>query len=287
MIRLDCSPILKVPGRDDVVHLFIRTLTLGGDSWAHLIPGRDGAILFDTGFGVGNIRGLCEEVTDLPITVVNSHFHFDHTGGNPQFERAYIHKYDADILKKELEDRLAAGKRTAVPAGEVFFFDDEDVIQPREYEIIPIEDGDVFDLGGGYEFEVFHLPGHSPGGIALLDRRRGFLFSGDTVLGTPTSMAGKPKTDTGRNEFLTVEAFHKGLQRLAEHINEFSIIYSGHNHLGQSSQLVLDMLACTEELLSGDTTAHAYANAGNYHNVPIHIHGQAKIYFSTDRIFAN
>ena len=34
---------------------------------------------------------------------------------------------------------------------------------------------------GGRIFEVMRTPGHSPGGICLLDREAGVLFSGDTV----------------------------------------------------------------------------------------------------------
>jgi metal-dependent hydrolase (beta-lactamase superfamily II) len=47
-----------------------------------LIVGTKSAILFDTGLGVANIRKVAEEITPLPLLVVNSHYHFDHTGGN-------------------------------------------------------------------------------------------------------------------------------------------------------------------------------------------------------------
>jgi glyoxylase-like metal-dependent hydrolase (beta-lactamase superfamily II) len=41
-------------------------------------------------------------------------------------------------------------------------------------------DGDVVDLGGP-AFTVLHLPGHSPGSIALLDEHNGAPFSGDVL----------------------------------------------------------------------------------------------------------
>ena len=41
-------------------------------------------------------------------------------------------------------------------------------------------EGDVVETGDR-EFEVLHLPGHSPGSIALWERSSGSLFSGDAI----------------------------------------------------------------------------------------------------------
>ena len=43
-----------------------------------------------------------------------------------------------------------------------------------------LEEGDVIDLGDRH-FEVLHLPGHSPGSIALWEAASATLLSGDTV----------------------------------------------------------------------------------------------------------
>jgi glyoxylase-like metal-dependent hydrolase (beta-lactamase superfamily II) len=43
-----------------------------------------------------------------------------------------------------------------------------------------VGDGDQITLGSRV-VEVMHTPGHSPGGICLLNRRAGVLFSGDTL----------------------------------------------------------------------------------------------------------
>jgi len=43
-----------------------------------------------------------------------------------------------------------------------------------------LNEGDVIDLGDR-ALEVLHLPGHSPGSIALFDRARDTLYSGDVV----------------------------------------------------------------------------------------------------------
>ena len=41
--------------------------------------------------------------------------------------------------------------------------------------------GEAIDLGGGRILEALHTPGHSPGGICLLDEPNRLLFTGDTV----------------------------------------------------------------------------------------------------------
>jgi glyoxylase-like metal-dependent hydrolase (beta-lactamase superfamily II) len=40
--------------------------------------------------------------------------------------------------------------------------------------------GDVLDLGGR-RLTVVELPGHTPGGVGLLDEEEGALFSGDAI----------------------------------------------------------------------------------------------------------
>lgn len=285
MIRLDCAPLIQIPDRDNVWHIFARTPGLGGDAWCHLVPGTERALLIDTGFGVGNLKGMVEKLTNLPVDVLNSHNHGDHVGGNGQFARAYIHAADVPGLQA-IYDRGKEGPRTVTPPGEVFFFEKEDVQQFKQTEICPLKDGDVIDLGGGYEVEIFHLPGHSPGGIAALDRKRRMLFTGDAIVFTPTYIKGDLRTPHVAPALYTVEAFHKGLLRLQEHMSEFDVIYPGHSQQGLSPQYVPDMIACCEELMNGDLTVHEELATGNNVANPlqVHVHGLAKIAFTPDRI---
>src|SRR5262249_28056244 len=54
---------------------------------SYLIVGSKSALLFDTGLGIGNIKRVVDGLTALPVTVLNSHTHFDHVGGNADFPR--------------------------------------------------------------------------------------------------------------------------------------------------------------------------------------------------------
>ena len=58
----------------------------GDGSYSYLICGETKALMVDTGMSKGNLRAYAEQFTDLPIIVVNTHGHFDHTGGNGYFD---------------------------------------------------------------------------------------------------------------------------------------------------------------------------------------------------------
>ncbi|MCR5263854.1 MAG: MBL fold metallo-hydrolase [Clostridiales bacterium] len=280
----DNYPLLDLPGVDGLRHIYARSPGHGGDAWIHLIPGTEKALVLDTGFGIGDLRALIDSLTDLPTFVVNSHNHIDHVGSNCQWDKVYIHKNDVAGL---IEQTSKLGIELPLPAPEDrdFVYTDEDIVYPKEYEIIPIENGHVFDLGGGYEIEVIHVPGHSAGGIVLLDRKRRILFTGDALLASHVFVRGG-YIDGKKNPYNTIEKYREGLSRIMEHFDEFDLVYGSHSRLGVSKQLVLDFAACCDELLAGDLTINQQPTVpacsgfvGGYHR-----HGMARINFSPDFI---
>jgi len=54
---------------------------------SYLILGSKSALLFASGLGIGRIDRVVKALTPLPVTVLNSHTHFDHVGGNADFDR--------------------------------------------------------------------------------------------------------------------------------------------------------------------------------------------------------
>ena len=131
----------------------IWNLTPGGSA-AYLVIGREKALLIDTSFGEADVLAEARKHTELPIELVNSHGHDDHTGRNADFDRCYAHPGDA--------------RR----------------IMARSKAVVPVHEGHVFDLGGR-RLEVLDIPGHTPGSIALFDRAARILFTGDTVSDAP------------------------------------------------------------------------------------------------------
>lgn len=194
---------------------------------SYLIIGKEKALLLDTGMGICPIRPLVEKLTDLPITAVNSHCHFDHIGGNWEFDMVYIYNFQASL------DRL----RNGMPTCEVIehLRDDStwipypDGFDENEYKINPckceaIEEGHVFDLGGR-KLEVLYTPGHSPDSIMLLDNKHSILFTGDTFY--PATMYAHLGSDDGINSVFNT--YLDTMVKLAEKI-DVDHLYTCHNY---------------------------------------------------------
>ena len=67
----------------------------------YLIVGETKAVLIDTGWGYGDLKSVVESITDLPITLVVSHAHPDHIGGDVQFGEAYLNERDFHMLESQ------------------------------------------------------------------------------------------------------------------------------------------------------------------------------------------
>lgn len=117
-----------------------------------LISGEKRALLFDTGNPGGELRDFVSGLTKLPVFVLLSHAHGDHVGGLREFGKVYIHRDEEPLLRRHYPDITI------------------------EY----VEDGQVFDLGGE-TVTAYHMPGHTPGGLVLLDKKRRRLYAGDML----------------------------------------------------------------------------------------------------------
>lgn len=150
---------------------------------AYLIEGSERTIVFDTGMGVGDFSGLVQSLTQNEVLVVLSHTHFDHIGAAAAFDNVLVHESEADLLRigypnvkyrPWFEPEHMRG--TPLPEG---FDPDTAAIAGTEPSGF-LRGGEVFDIGGR-TLEVYHTPGHSPGGLSLFDPARGSLFPGDVV----------------------------------------------------------------------------------------------------------
>ena len=62
----------------------------GAGADAYLLEGDREAIMIDAGCSTENIRAFAQSITELPVRrVINTHSHFDHTGGNGYFDVIY------------------------------------------------------------------------------------------------------------------------------------------------------------------------------------------------------
>jgi len=66
---------------------------------SYLAIGKRRAAVIDTGTGIGDLRQVVNELTGLPVSVVNTHTHWDHIGNNSQFEETVCFN-DKDCIRK-------------------------------------------------------------------------------------------------------------------------------------------------------------------------------------------
>lgn len=149
-----------------------------------LIKGTEKALLVDTAYGLTDYRALTKElIGDLPLLVVNSHAHPDHNAGNNQFGEVMVGRGDEADDCHEVTPEDKAGildfMQDLLKPYPAF---DPDAYHPGLSEKVrPLDEGDVIDLGD-LKLEVIEIPGHTVGSIALYEKRKGWIFTGDTVL---------------------------------------------------------------------------------------------------------
>ena len=155
-----------------------------------LVLGSERALLFDSGMGIGDIRAEVEALTELPVIVLNSHTHYDHTGGNWQFatlwgrDTPYSRERMAGLGHSEVAEAVSEGWIwKPLPPG---FDRDSYRLRPWQFDRF-VDEGLQIDLGG-VSLEVIYSPGHSPDSISLLDRHNRLLFTGDTFYLAPLYM---------------------------------------------------------------------------------------------------
>lgn len=131
------------------------------------------ALLVDPGcWNTAEERRLEAYVTQHDLRIVrclNTHCHIDHVLGNAWAHRRFgvlpeIHRDDLELLRRA----PAVGQLYGVPC--------EASPGPGGW----LEDGDTVQLND-HRFEVLHVPGHSPGHVALYCREAGRLVGGDVL----------------------------------------------------------------------------------------------------------
>jgi glyoxylase-like metal-dependent hydrolase (beta-lactamase superfamily II) len=213
------------------------------DVKSYLVEGARDVAVLDTGMGVGDFAGLVAQLSDRDPIVLQSHGHFDHVGASSSYSRVLIHPSEADDLSEGMDNARFRKFFTSdylngdLPAG----FD------PATASIVGttasgyLVEGDEIDLGDRV-LEVFHTPGHSPGGITLLDREAKLLFPGDAIYAGPM-FAYRPTSDP-------VE-YRDTLRKLADLAKIVDVVYPSHNRVPLSPDDVIQMHEAYEQIWAG------------------------------------
>lgn len=144
------------------------------DNVSYLLIGSTKAIMFDTGSGENQsvngykIKPVIDELTQLPTTLLLSHFHFDHNQNISEFNT--IAFPDLSFL------------RQAVSTDDTYSFTSEDLFigdypsQTQVNEWLPVN-ADI-DLGNRI-IELVSIPGHTDESVAIVDKTNKMAFLGD------------------------------------------------------------------------------------------------------------
>lgn len=173
----------------------------------YIFDGQGHCIIIDPANSFSKAEKILEE--NIPIAIILTHGHFDHTYDCNLFRekygsKVYVHEYD----KKYLSD-----SKYGIPDG-----------MSNEYEYRHIvfdgtfKDGDTFSFGLD-TYTVIHTPGHTEGSCCIYTD--GVLFSGDTLF----------KGSIGRTDFpfgCSNVDMKRSLKKLVESIPDDTVIYPGH-----------------------------------------------------------
>lgn len=138
--------------------------------------------------------------------VVNTHGHFDHIGANQHIvemtgAELLIHADDLPLLQNARNHAEVYGLSVAA--------------SPEPDRLL--DQGDTFRVGA-LVFDVFHVPGHSPGSICLL--AEGHLFVGDVLFSGSIG-----RTDLPGGDF---DSLVKGVRERLFALPDETIVHPGH-----------------------------------------------------------
>lgn len=215
------------------------------ESHCYLLCGGERALLIDTGLGICDISAEVEKLTELPVTAVATHIHWDHIGGHKYFPDFSVHGAERNWLNGEFP----------LPAGAVRAMVRDRCDLPKEFDINAYEifqgtptrilaDGDIIDLGGR-TIRALHTPGHSPGHLCFWEEARGYLFSGDLIY-KGTLFADYPSTDP--------QAYLQSLEKVAK--LPVKRVFPGHHTLDIQPEMVTRMRDAFRELNDTEKLHH-------------------------------
>ena len=128
----------------------------------YLIEGNEKAAVIDTGITTGaRIMPMLQTLTAKPMVLILTHAHIDHFHHMDEFETVYM-CHDELTMPDWFLHEMMAGKSLELRSTQ------------------HIDTNSIIDLGGR-SLEICKIPGHTPGSIAVFDRKDNLVFTGDAI----------------------------------------------------------------------------------------------------------
>jgi glyoxylase-like metal-dependent hydrolase (beta-lactamase superfamily II) len=215
------------------------------ESISYLLIGKGKAVVIDTGTGLGDMKSLIQEITLMPVSIINTHSHWDHIGANHQFDEVAC--FDDPTCVTTLKNGVPNSRLKTSITGDSIWKSLPEGIDPNEWDIPPVQpaellhEGDVIQLGER-DLEVIHTPGHSPDSICLLDSKNRILFTGDLFFPGPLYAFG---------EDVVLDDYTASIDKILNRIDEFDYLCSGHNDPWIKSEVLFKVKQAFQDIFDG------------------------------------
>lgn len=223
--------------------------------YCYLVKGTEKALLIDTGWGIGDLRGYAENLLrGLPYTVAVSHCHVDHVNGAGLFDEVYMSEkdwfmYDAEYDLQHRKNDLKMFGRNYPEMADIVM---ADFNCKRTDPFLPLHDGDVFDLGGVHVRAV-SVPGHTAGMTMFLIEEDRIMFYGDGCT---------KHTFMFTNGALSIREYLAGLRYLKTYDDCYDTVIRSHNIYTQPKHILDENIELCELILADQDARRQTVTAG-------------------------
>ncbi len=140
-------------------------------------------VIIDPGLDHQSILTAIKESELKPIAILSTHGHFDHIGGVTNIQNEYdipfyLHELDLKLLQSANFFLFVAkiNHKISIPKPDLLFKQKKDKI-----------------IIGNFNFDIYHLPGHSNGSCAFQVHK--YLFTGDILYKNGIGQESMPRED--------------------------------------------------------------------------------------------
>lgn len=202
-----------------------------GTANCYLVIGKDKALLIDTCWGAGDLKGCIKRLTDKPVIIAVTHRHPDHTSGARQLGDFYAHDKDNILFNRMLEHPILSKLAIMRSGGKSS--------KTKKVKSLSMKDGDVFDLGDR-KIEVALVPGHTAGSVMFIDHERKYIFTGDNV---------NSHLWMHRPGSVTLEEWLHSAKLILDYVSQGYSAHTGHNNGTQSKEQIETIYRYVQEIV--------------------------------------